>query len=70
MGAEVFHGPVREGKGWFHLAMGTRRNWCDPGCASREAVVWITELEEVMGVDCIELLYEILIVIGSSHTGN
>ena len=24
MGAEVFHGPVREGKGWFRLAMGTR----------------------------------------------
>ena len=25
IGAEAFHGPVREGKGWFHLAMDTRR---------------------------------------------
>ncbi len=24
IGAEVFHGPVRDGKGWFHLAMDTR----------------------------------------------
>ncbi len=25
IGAEAFHGPVRDGKGWFHLAMDTRR---------------------------------------------
>ena len=24
IGAEAFHGPVRDGKGWFHLAMDTR----------------------------------------------
>ena len=27
IGAEVFHGPVRDGKGWDHLAMVVRRNW-------------------------------------------
>ena len=26
IGAEVFHGPVRDGKGWDHLAMVVRRN--------------------------------------------
>ena len=25
IGAEAFHGPVRDGKGWFHLAMVIRR---------------------------------------------
>jgi hypothetical protein len=25
IGAEAFHGPVRDGKGWFHLAMVVRR---------------------------------------------
>ena len=24
IGAELFHGPVRDGKGWFQLAMVTR----------------------------------------------
>ena len=26
IGAKAFHGPVRDGKGWFHLAMVVRRN--------------------------------------------
>ena len=26
IGAEAFHGPVRDGKGWFHLAMVVRHN--------------------------------------------
>ncbi len=26
IGAEVFHGPVRDGKGWDHLAMVIRLN--------------------------------------------
>ena len=26
IGAEAFHGPVRNGKGWDHLAMFVRRN--------------------------------------------
>ena len=25
IGAKAFHGPVRDGKGWFHLAKGTRQ---------------------------------------------
>ena len=35
IGAEVFHGPVRDGKGWDHLAMVIRHNllpaWLWPG---------------------------------------
>ena len=26
IGADMFHGPVRKGKGWFHVAMVARRN--------------------------------------------
>ncbi len=29
IGAVLFHGPVRDGKGWFQDAMGTRLNWSD-----------------------------------------
>jgi hypothetical protein len=31
IGAEAFHGPVRDGKGWFHLAMDTRLKRGVPG---------------------------------------
>jgi hypothetical protein len=27
IGAEAFHGPVRDGKEWDHLAMVIRHNW-------------------------------------------
>ena len=27
IGAESFHGPVRDGKGWYQLAMVIRHNW-------------------------------------------
>ena len=27
IGAEAFHGPVRDGKAWDHLAIATRQNW-------------------------------------------
>ena len=26
IGAEAFHGPVRNGKGWVHLAIATKQN--------------------------------------------
>ena len=28
IGANSFHGPVRDGKGWVQLAMVVRHNWC------------------------------------------
>ena len=28
IGAQLFHGPVREGKGWYQKAMSARRNLC------------------------------------------
>src|SRR5690554_123137 len=38
IGAKAFHGPVRDGKAWDHLAMVVKRNWfalwpscCQPG---------------------------------------
>lgn len=40
IGAEAFHGPVRDGKGWFHLAMDTRRKGCvttSACCIDRQA---------------------------------
>ena len=27
IGAKAFHGPVRDGKAWDHLAMVVKRNW-------------------------------------------
>ena len=78
MGAEAFHGPVREGKGWFHLAMCTRLKLV----AVREAVgpgAYRTVMEEVIrwvviAACCIEygttLDVELLKVIESSRTGN
>ena len=30
IGAEAFHGPVRDGKEWDHLAMVIRHNWLLP----------------------------------------
>ena len=55
MGAEAFHGPVRDGKGWFHLAMGTRlKGVYRRACGL--AIATIRNLEEVidwmMGSDC------------------
>jgi hypothetical protein len=37
IGAKAFHGPVRDGKGWFHLAMDTRRKGGDAVCWSDPA---------------------------------
>ena len=45
IGAVLFHGPVREGKGWFRDAMGTRRKGCALGEA--ELVAGAPDLGEV-----------------------
>ncbi|GAB3346754.1 hypothetical protein GCM10027565_52730 [Bordetella tumulicola] len=34
IGAKAFHGPVRDGKEWGHLAMVVRRNWLGPQTVS------------------------------------
>jgi hypothetical protein len=36
IGAEAFHGPVREGKGWFHFAMVARHNLL-PDCRDADS---------------------------------
>ena len=36
IGAEAFHGPVRDGKEWDHLAMVIRLNW-SPSCTRMTA---------------------------------
>src|SRR5690606_32015176 len=33
IGAKAFHGPVRDGKAWDHLAMVVKRNWLHGGGA-------------------------------------
>ena len=37
IGVESFHGPVRDGKGWFHLAMVVRLKKDDLWAAARSA---------------------------------
>ena len=46
IGAVLFHGPVRDGKGWFQDAMGTRLNWSDAGLGG-EALAGSHDLGEV-----------------------
>ena len=70
MGAQVFHGPVRDGKEWDHLAMGTRRNWCAAMSSMVDRAFRSTELEEVNGVIVVANCYGPLKVIGSSLTSN
>ena len=77
IGAEAFHGPVRDGKGWFHLAMDTRRKglwlrfWMAV-CVDDAAALSTHYLEEVLVVNvflCLVVSLK-LNVIGSSLTGN
>ena len=77
IGAEAFHGPVRDGKGWFHLAMDTRRKglwlrfWMAV-CVDDAAALSTHYLEEVLVVNvflCLVVGLK-LNVIGSSLTGN
>jgi hypothetical protein len=56
IGAAAFHGPVRDGKEWFHSAMGTRLKLVMKGrCAS---ALHVEEVKD-MGCDCC-----------ASHLGN
>ena len=68
IGATLFHGPVRDGKGWVQSAMAAKRNlsvqwnalntkW-EEGVVIAARVMFITEL------------LHLLKVIGSSRTGN
>ena len=36
IGAEPFHGPVRDGKGWVQLAMAAKRNLQGQGLEARD----------------------------------
>ena len=75
MGAVSFHGPVRDGKGWFQDAMDTRLKGEGSRGQRRESPG--DPLEEVKGwvvmrkVDrCRSDVLLLLTVIGSSRTGN
>src|SRR5438552_10713445 len=47
IGAEAFHGPVRDGKGWFHLAIVVRLKTDDPSdAAPRSAAAKRSNTEE------------------------
>jgi hypothetical protein len=61
MGAESFHGPVRDGKGWVQLAMGVKLKgvtawWVTgdaPTTGGRVTSRCYAVLEEVLDVDCV-----------------
>ena len=38
IGAKAFHGPVRNGKGWFHLAMVVKQKGLAAGALCEHAV--------------------------------
>jgi hypothetical protein len=64
MGATLFHGPVRDGKGWVQRAMAAKHNLSVRRmCGERKKGegCWVVTALSV------ELLLK---VIGSSHTGN
>ena len=46
IGVESFHGPVRDGKGWYRLAMVIRHDWLLPRRGTRQPI-W--EEVEVFG---------------------
>ena len=59
IGAKSFHGPVRDGKGWDHLAMVVRRNWLPGKRALRALWAWVAGLagpirsvESGVQIDC------------------
>ncbi len=50
IGAKAFHGPVRDGKGWFHLAMVVRHNLSLSGNSAN--------LKRIV---CVEIFYRIFV---------
>ena len=66
IGAEAFHGPVRDGKEWFHLAMVIRRNWWVAGFSA----TGIRELTLAIVSNFLNPNLGQAKVIGSSRTGN
>jgi hypothetical protein len=65
IGATLFHGPVREGKGWDQRAIAAKRN----GDVCRGTRARRKTGRKVVCCDCYELL-QCDKVIGSSRTGN
>ena len=57
IGAKAFHGPVRDGKGWVHLAMVVKRNGlpCRVRVASEDACARHSQLgsEAHIKADCV-----------------
>jgi hypothetical protein len=66
IGAVLFHGPVRDGKGWVQNAMAAKRNLY--------ALLRLRQRSAKWGEGCLvvtaELLAVCIKVIGSSRTGN
>ena len=68
IGALLFHGPVREGKGWYQKAMSARRNLYAGRGLGRQAQNGDRRLFVVTAfMSYMQCYYK---VIGSSRTGN
>ena len=70
IGAEAFHGPVRDGKGWGHLAIAAKRNWLSDRLLANFRRPTAKNREEV-GLRIAACKHRLLLkVIGSSRTVN
>ena len=67
----MFHGPVRDGKEWCHLAMAARhkRELVD-GVYEQKSEHSASGRSVVCGFDCVVQTAELIQLIGSSRTGN
>ena len=66
IGALLFHGPVREGKGWVQQAIAAKRNLCASSHGAPKPN-WDRRLFVVTAYELLAVYYK---VIGSSRTGN